>query len=117
MVLIHLKFQQIFHLLRVFGTITNTWPPHPNIGKNKLLLRNFYYCISIFIFTTVWIAMLMNAYKTRNNDVGELMKNISHITSIMEAILNSILCTVKRKQLQVTIFIIENFLLICANNF
>lgn len=113
MVLIHLKFQQIFSLLRVLGTFTNTWPPHPNIGKYELFLRNFYYCVAIFIYVTTWISMLVNVYKTRHNDVGELMKNISHLTSIMEAILNSILCTVKRKQLQVTIFIIGNFFYTC----
>lgn len=103
MAVIQLKFQQIFYFLRVLGTITNTWPPNPDIGKNELLLRNFYCCISIFIFITVWIPMLMYAYKTRNNDVGELMKHLSHVITLMEAILNSIMCTIKRKQLQVTI--------------
>lgn len=100
---IQLKFQQVFYFLRVLGTITNTWPPNSDIGKNELLLRNFYCCISTFIFITVWISMLMYAYKTRNDDVGELMNHLSHMITLIEAILNSIMCTIKRKQLQVMI--------------
>ncbi|XP_029675435.1 uncharacterized protein LOC115242948 [Formica exsecta] len=110
MAVIQLKFQQIFYFLRVLGTITNTWPPNPDIGKNELLLRNFYCCISIFIFITVWIPMLMYAYKTRNNDVGELMKHLSHVITLMEAIINSIMCTIKRKQLQKLVVNIEEFM-------
>lgn len=121
MAFIHLKFEQLFHFLRVLGTIANTWPPHPDIGKNKLFLRNLYSCVTIFIYVTVWISMVMNAYKNRNNDVSEIMKDLSHITTLMEAILNSILCTIKRKELQVTIFIeytyfSDIFMLIIFNN-
>ncbi|CAL1679887.1 unnamed protein product [Lasius platythorax] len=109
MAFIHVKFEQLIHFLRVLGTITNTWPPHPDIGKNKLLLRNFYFYISIFIFVTLWIGMLIHTYKDRNNDVGELMKNVSHLTAFIEAILNSVLCTVKIKQLQNLVVNIEEF--------
>ncbi|CAL1679886.1 unnamed protein product [Lasius platythorax] len=109
MAFIHLKFEQLFHFLRVLGTIANTWPPHPDIGKNKLFLRNLYSCVTIFIYVTVWISMVMNAYKNRNNDVSEIMKDLSHITTLMEAILNSILCTIKRKELQILVVNIEEF--------
>ncbi|XP_072767272.1 uncharacterized protein [Anoplolepis gracilipes] len=110
MALINLKFEQLLYLLRVFGTITNTWPPHPNIRKSELLLRKFYYYFIIFIFVTVWIGMFLNTYKNRNDDVGELMKTISQLTASMEAVLNSILCTIKRKQLQSLVISIEEFM-------
>lgn len=115
MAIIQFKFQRVFHFLRVLGTIANTWPPQPDSGKIKLFLRNFYYCVAIFIYVSTWVSMVINAYKTRNNDVGEFMMNLSHIISLLDATLNSILCTIKRKQLQVTIFI-GNFF-IYANNF
>ncbi|XP_072742530.1 uncharacterized protein [Anoplolepis gracilipes] len=110
MAIIHLKFQQILYLLRVFGTITTTFPPHPNVGKKKIFFRNFYYCFTFFTIATVWIGMLIHAYKNRNNDVDELMKNVSHMTALMESILNSILCTLRRKQLQNLIIRIEAFM-------
>lgn len=108
MAIVHLKFQKMLHILRFLGTFTNTWPPHPNIGKIELIFRNFYYYIAIFILTAVWIPLIINIYNSRNDDIGILMKNVSHAAAIIEAILNSILCRIKRRQLQVKMFIIEN---------
>jgi len=107
MTIVRLNFQQMLYILRIFGTFTNTWPPYPNIGKNELILRNLYYYVAIFTLTVAWILMTISAYKNRN-DVGILMKNMSHIAAFTEAILNSILCRIKKKQLQVNIFIIKN---------
>jgi len=97
----------MLYILRVIGTFTNTWPPHPNIGKNELILRNLYYYVAIFISTAVWISIAINSYKKRN-DIGILMTNMSHIAAFTEAILDSILCRIKKKQLQVNTFIIKN---------
>ncbi|XP_050454883.1 uncharacterized protein LOC126853313 [Cataglyphis hispanica] len=110
MAIIHLTFQQLLYLLRVFGTITNTWPPHPNIGKYELFFRNLYCFVITFIFVAVWLGILMNLFKNLNSDVGELMKNISHMTCSVEGILNLILCTVQRKQLQNLVVSIEEFM-------
>jgi len=98
----------MLYVLRVLGTFTNTWPPYPNTGKNELILRNIYYYIAIFILLAVWIPMVINTYKNRN-DIGILMKNMSHIAAITEAILNTILCRIKRKQLQVNIFLYQKY--------
>ena len=113
MTLFHLKFQQMFHILRVLGIFTNTWPPKSNVGKNELLFRNIYYYVAIFILIAVWIPMMISIYNNRN-DIGVLMKNVSHIAALTEAILNSILCRIKRKQLQVNVFLIKNIFLICS---
>jgi len=107
MTIVHLKFQQMLYILRVLGTFTNTWPPYPNIKKNELFLRNFYYYVAISILIAVWISMVISTYKNRS-DVGILMKNMSHIAALIEAILNSILCRIKKKQLQVDTFIVKN---------
>ncbi|XP_070149017.1 uncharacterized protein [Polyergus mexicanus] len=115
MAIVRLKFQQIFYLLQVFGTITNTWPPHPNIGKYKLFFRNLYCCVIIFIYVTVWVGMLMDIIKNRNSNVGELLKTVSHMGCLTEGILNSILCTVQRKQLQNLVVNIEEFMKISKN--
>lgn len=109
--IVHMKFQQILYILRLLGTFTNTWPPYPDAGKNELILRNLYYYIAIFILMAVWISMIISTYKNRN-DIEVLMKNISHIATLTEAIFASILCRIKRKQLQVSIFIIQNNFLI-----
>lgn len=103
MAIIHLKFERIFYILRIFGTFTNTWPARPDIGKNEVLLRNLYYYFAIFILMTVWIPMIIKTYKCRN-DIGILMKNMSHIAALTEAIFNSILCRIKRQQLQVNVY-------------
>lgn len=105
MAIVHQKFQKILHILRLLGTFTNTWPSHPNTGKTELFFRNFYYYIAIFISAAVWIPMIINIYNSRNDDIGMLMKNVSHAAAIIEAILNSILCRIKRKQLQVRILL------------
>lgn len=103
MAIIHLKFERIFYILRIFGTFTNTWPARPDIEKNEVLLRNLYYYFAIFILMTVWIPMIIKTYKCRN-DIGILMKNMSHIAALTEAIFNSILCRIKRQQLQVNVY-------------
>ncbi|XP_071576458.1 uncharacterized protein [Temnothorax nylanderi] len=108
MAIVHLKFQRMLYVLRVLGTFTNTWPSYPNAGKNELILRNLYYYIAIFILIAVWISMIISTYKNRN-DIGVSMKNMSHIAAITEAILNSILCRIKRKQLQNLVISIEKF--------
>jgi len=111
MTIIYLKFQRILYILRVLGTFTNTWPLYPDVGKNEYILRNIYYYVATFILMAVWIPMIISAYKNRN-DVGVLMKNMSHIAAITEAVLNSILCRIKKKQLQVNTFIIKKVFLI-----
>lgn len=103
MAFIHLKFERIFYILRIFGTFTNTWPARPDIERNEILLRDLYYYFAIFILMTVWIPMIIKTYKCRN-DIGILMKNLSHIAALTEAIFNSILCRIKRKQLQVNVY-------------
>ncbi|XP_070151718.1 uncharacterized protein [Polyergus mexicanus] len=108
MAIIYLKFERIFCILRIFGTFTNTWPARPDIEKNEVLLRNLYYYLAIFILMTVWIPMIIKTYKCRN-DIGILMKNMSHIAALTEAILNSILCRIKRQQLQSLLMSIEKF--------
>ncbi|KAL6421356.1 hypothetical protein ACFW04_014693 [Cataglyphis niger] len=99
MAIIHLKFERIFYILRIFGTFTNTWPARPDIERNEVLLRDLYYYFAIFILMTVWIPMIIKTYICRN-DIEILMKNLSHIAALTEAIFNSILCRIKRKQLQ-----------------
>ncbi|XP_011859628.1 PREDICTED: uncharacterized protein LOC105557092 [Vollenhovia emeryi] len=106
--IVHLKFQRMLYVLRIFGTFTNTWPPYPNAGKNELIFRNLYYYSAIFILLAVWIPMIISTYKNRD-DIGVLMKNMSHIAAFTEAILNSILCRTKRKELQNLMISIEKF--------
>jgi len=107
MAIIYVKFERIFYILRVFGTFTNTWPARPDIKKNGLLLRDLYYYSAIFILmAVVWIPMIIKTYKSRN-DVSILMKNISHIAALTEAIFNSILCRIKRQQLQVNVHVLS----------
>ncbi|XP_072755624.1 uncharacterized protein [Anoplolepis gracilipes] len=108
MAIIHLKFEQIFYILQIFGTFTNTWPARPNIGKNELFLRNLYYYFAIFIIMTVWIPMIIKTYKCRD-DIDILMKNMSQVAALTEAIFNSILCKIKRQQLQYLLIRIEKF--------
>ncbi|KYN43220.1 Odorant receptor Or2 [Trachymyrmex septentrionalis] len=114
MTIVYLKFQRILYILRVLGTFTNTWPLYPDIGKNEYILRNIYYYVAIFILMAVWIPMVIGAYKNRN-DVGVLMKNMSHIAAFTEAILNSILCRIKKKQLQDLVVNIEKFVKVSKN--
>ncbi|XP_025270809.1 uncharacterized protein LOC112639857 [Camponotus floridanus] len=110
MAIIYVKFERIFYILRVFGTFTNIWPARPNIKKNELFLRDLYYYSAIFIFmAAVWIPMIIKTYKSRN-DVSILMKNISHIAALTEAIFNSILCRIKKRQLQSLLMSIEKFM-------
>ncbi|KAL6264240.1 hypothetical protein P5V15_004328 [Pogonomyrmex californicus] len=110
MATIHLKFQKMFYILRLFGIFTNTWPPQPNIGKIELFLRNFYYYVAIFILMAVWIPMIISIYNNRNDDIGIMMKNVSHAAAVIEAILNSILCRIKKRQLQILLLNIEKFI-------
>ncbi|XP_011860756.1 PREDICTED: uncharacterized protein LOC105557944 [Vollenhovia emeryi] len=109
MAIAHLKFQKMLYILRLFGTFTNTWPPHPDVGKTELFLRNLYYYVAIFISMAVWIPMIISIYNSRNDDIGILMKNVSHAAAIIEAILNSIFCRIKRRHLQGLLISIEKF--------
>lgn len=111
MTTVHQKFQKMLRILQLLGTFTNTWPPHPNIEKTELFLRNLYYYIAIFISAAVWIPMVLNIYNSRNDDIDALMKNVSHVAALTEAILNSILCRIKRKQLQVRILLLKKIYL------
>lgn len=106
MTIIYIKFEHIFYTLRVFGTFTNTWPARRDIKKNELFFRNLYYYFAIFILMAVWIPMIIKTYKSRN-DISILMKNMSHIAALTEAIFNSILCRIKRKQLQVNVNVLS----------
>lgn len=100
---IHVNFQRMFHVLRIFGIFTHTWPPQPNIGKTERLLRDIYYYVAIFIFATVMMSMLVSLYNNRK-DIEISMKSLSLFAAFTEGTFNAILCRSKRKQLQVSIY-------------
>lgn len=89
-------------ILRILGTFTNTWPPKPDIGRKELIFRDIYYHIAILVMAAVWIPMAINTYKVRD-DVVTMMKNVSQLAALAEAILNSVICRFNRCQLQVTL--------------
>lgn len=107
MAFIHITFQQLLRFFRIFGIISNTWPPRPGAGKKELFFRDIYYNFIILIFAAVCIPMLINVFKNWG-DISMMMKSLSQLAAMVEAVINLLLCTANRREMQVTIVIIES---------
>ncbi|XP_043519036.1 odorant receptor Or2-like [Frieseomelitta varia] len=101
--------RQILYIVELFGTFACTWPSDPNSSKKQIIFRNVRWLFAMLNLTLLMISLTLAIYYFRR-DVFILMKSISEMTSVIEAILDLILCRLNNDQLQVLVGKVKTFI-------
>ncbi|KAK1123110.1 hypothetical protein K0M31_008743 [Melipona bicolor] len=101
--------RQILYIVELFGTFTCIWPSDPNSSKKQIIFRNIRWLFAMLNLTLLMLSLTLALYYFRH-DVSILMKSISEMTSVLEAIFDLILCRMNNDQLQVLIGKVKTFI-------
>ncbi|CAD1475978.1 unnamed protein product [Heterotrigona itama] len=105
----NMNSRQILYIVELFGTFTCTWPPDPNSSKKQIIFRNIRWLFAMLNLILLTISLTLALYYFRHN-VSILMKSISELTALLEAVLDLILCRMNNDQLQVLIGKVKTFI-------
>lgn len=94
------NIHEVLCLLELFGTFTCTWPGDSNSSKWKIILRDIRWTFTVTNIVLLMISLAFGIYHYQN-DLVILMKTITELTSLVEVLLNLLLCRINRAKLEV----------------